>query len=172
MQTINTSAITDKYKRLLEEYCLALKQHFGERLSSICLFGSVARVEAEPESDIDILVVAEGLPMDLGLRTRETSYIHENLKKSEGYLSLRKLGISGLIADIFLTPQEVKAHPPILLDIVDDGVIIYDKGFFLARELDSLKEALRRLNARKVSGSKGHYWVIKPNIKPGEVVKI
>lgn len=85
---------------------------------------------------------------------------------------LRKLGKSGLISDIFLTRQEVERHPPILLDMIDDGRVVHDKGLFLSRELISLKERLNRLNARKVLTSKGHYWVLKPDIKPGEVVEI
>jgi len=172
METTDTRAIPGQYKRLIEDYCFALEEHFGEKLSSICLFGSVARGKAKPESDIDILVLVDELPPDLGLRTRETNYIHENLKKTEGYLSLRKLGRSGLISDFFFTPQEIKNHPPILLDVIDDGIIIYDKASFLSKELKVLKERLNRLKARKVITAKGHYWILKPDIKPGEIVDI
>jgi predicted nucleotidyltransferase len=46
-----------EYKQLLAEYTALLKQHFGGKLYSICLFGSVARGCASAESDIDVLVV-------------------------------------------------------------------------------------------------------------------
>ncbi len=32
-----------EYDKLIEEYCSAIKNHFRDRLISICLFGSVAR---------------------------------------------------------------------------------------------------------------------------------
>lgn len=117
-----------EYVRLIEEYCTAIKNHFSNRLISLFLFGSVARGEAKPESDIDIMVVADALPEDIGMRIKETNYIHESLKKSNAYISLRISGISGLISDIFITPEEIKRHPPILLDIIDDGIILYDNS--------------------------------------------
>jgi predicted nucleotidyltransferase len=35
---------------------------YGERLISIAIFGSVAKDRFRPDSDIDILIVAKGLP--------------------------------------------------------------------------------------------------------------
>ena len=161
-----------EYVRLIEEYCSLMKNHFLDRLISICLFGSVARGEAKPDSDIDILVVADDLPIDIGLRIKETNYVHENLKKSEAYISLRKSGVSGLVSDIFFTPEEIERHPPILLDMVEDGIIWYDKENFLRKVLLSIKGNLKKLGAKKVTTEKGYYWVLKPDIKPGEIVRI
>ena len=161
-----------EYRELIEEYCSAIKKHFGERLVSICVFGSVARGEATAESDIDILVVAEGLPFDVGFRTRETNYIHENLKKTPPYHSLKNFGRSGLISDVFFTPDEAERRPPILLDIVEDGVILHDRKDFMANVLKSLKEKLKKMGAKRVITNKGYYWILKPDVKPPEVVKI
>jgi len=41
-----------------------LAKHYGVRLKKVILYGSVARGEATPESDIDLLVVLEG-PVDV-----------------------------------------------------------------------------------------------------------
>jgi len=38
-----------------------LRERYGKRVKGILLFGSVARGEAEEDSDIDILVIAEGI---------------------------------------------------------------------------------------------------------------
>ncbi|MFQ6003714.1 MAG: nucleotidyltransferase domain-containing protein [Candidatus Zixiibacteriota bacterium] len=159
-----------EYDKLIEEYCSAIKDHFRDRLISICLFGSVARGKAKADSDIDILVIAEGLPMDMGMRIKETNYIHENLKRSKGYISLRSHR-SGLISDIFFIPEEIETHPPILLDIVDEGVILYDRNSFLVSILKRLKERLKSQDARKIKTKKGHFWILK-DVKPGEVVEI
>ncbi|MHA1208475.1 MAG: nucleotidyltransferase domain-containing protein [Candidatus Freyarchaeota archaeon] len=169
---MGSGRVSAEYWGLLEEYVSLVQKHFSERLWSVCLFGSVARGEAEAESDIDVLVVAEGLPRDVGMRVRDTNWIHLKLRETEAYRSLRALGRNTLISDVFFTPEEVKQHPPILLDVVEDGVILYDKGNFLRNTLETLSERLRELGARKVKTRRGYYWILKPDAKPSEVVKI
>lgn len=46
----------------LERYVAVLERCYGADLVSVVLFGSRARGEAKPESDIDVLVVVRGLP--------------------------------------------------------------------------------------------------------------
>ncbi|MEM3382228.1 MAG: nucleotidyltransferase domain-containing protein [Candidatus Bathyarchaeia archaeon] len=164
--------ILPEYIGLLREYCSAIERHFGENLVSICVFGSVARGESEPSSDIDVMVVAENLPQDAGERTRSTNYIHEALKKTGSRAVLKSLGRSTLISDIFLTPKEVERHPPILIDMVEDAVILYDRGGFLRRVLENLKEKLEKTGARRVPTKRGYLWILKPDTKPSEVVEI
>ena len=161
-----------EYRELCQEYLEAVKAHFGDRLISVCFFGSVARGEASPESDIDALIVANDLPRDFGLRVRETNRIHESVRSREVYRGLRLQGRSAFISDVYLTPEEARSHPPILLDVTDHGVIVYDKGGFLAAVLEDIRERLKQLGGRKVSARKGHYWVLKPHAKPTEVVEV
>lgn len=168
----NVNKIPREYQELIDEYCLAIKKHFDKALVSICAFGSVARGEASPQSDIDVLVVAEGLPECIIARAEETAHIHRLIKQTPAYHSLRALGRSGLVSSIFLTKSEVKSHPPILLDMLDDGIILYDRDSFLWDILNEIKDKLKELGAKKVVTKKGHYWVLKPDIKPGEVVRI
>lgn len=42
----------------------ALRSAFGDRLSDVTLFGSYARGEASEESDVDVLVLVDGLTSD------------------------------------------------------------------------------------------------------------
>jgi len=164
--------IPSEYERLLREYCSAMKRHFAENLVSICIFGSLARGKPAPSSDIDVMVVAENLPQDVGERTHSTNYIHEMLKKTDASAALRTLSRSTLISDIFLTPREVQKHPPILIDMVEDAVILYDRMDYLKNVLKRLGEKLKEIGARKVVVEKGYFWVLKPNAKPSEVVEI
>lgn len=161
-----------EYRELADEYARAIKEFFGERLCSICFFGSVVRGEATPESDLDVLVVAEKLPKDLGLRVRETIPIHEALRRSEEYRKLRLQGKSAFVSDIMLTPDEVKTHPPIMLDMTEDAFIVYDKDGFLKGVLDDMRRRLNELGAKKVKARKGYFWILKPDAKPSEVVEI
>jgi hypothetical protein len=157
---------------LVKEYCEKLANRYGNRLRSICLFGSIARGEDDPESDVDVLVVIEGLSKDMGDRFREANDLFGQLKTTSAYRAVRNAGRNAFISDIFLTPNEVETHPPILLDIVSDGIILYDKEEFLQRVLSDIKARLDELGARRVKAKKGYYWILKPDAKFGEVVQI
>jgi predicted nucleotidyltransferase len=161
-----------EYRKLAEEYLRLVKEFFGERLVSVCFFGSVVRGEATPESDLDVLIVAEELTKDIGLRVRETLPIDEELRHSEAYRRLRSLRRSAFVSDIMLTPDEVRTHPPIMLDMTQDAFVVYDKDGFLKSVLDDMRRRLSELGARRVQAKKGYYWVLKPDARLDEVVEV
>ncbi|HKP12759.1 MAG TPA: nucleotidyltransferase domain-containing protein [Blastocatellia bacterium] len=63
--------MSEKLKEILRELRHQLESLYGERLVSLVLFGSQARGDAEPGSDIDVLVVLKG-PVDAGAEIRRT----------------------------------------------------------------------------------------------------
>jgi uncharacterized protein len=82
---------------LLAEYRRLLVEHLGERLISLTLFGSYARGEAGPESDVDVAVVLDRidrhadrvLPMELaGALVVEHGLVLTPLVLSVGELDL------------------------------------------------------------------------------------
>jgi hypothetical protein len=55
--------------------------------------------------------------------------------------------------------KEIENHPPILLDIIDDGIILYDIEAFLENELklfivSACEEILRKFLNKQVYGEK------------------
>lgn len=52
-----TLNISDRLQLLLQELKSKLQELYGDRLFSVLLYGSVARGEANADSDIDVLVV-------------------------------------------------------------------------------------------------------------------
>jgi predicted nucleotidyltransferase len=56
---------------LLKRIKQRLREHYGDRLRDVILYGSEARGEAEPDSDIDILCVLDG-PVDVWEEIQET----------------------------------------------------------------------------------------------------
>ena len=55
---VDNQILIDEFKRRLSEY-------YGERLKGLILFGSEARGEASPVSDVDLLVLLSG-PVEMG----------------------------------------------------------------------------------------------------------
>jgi hypothetical protein len=80
------------------------------------------------------------------------------------------MGYPTTFSEIILTPDEVKKHPPILLDIVEDGTILYDDNDFLFSIIDEVKGRLKRLGAKRIQLEHGWYWLLKPDAKFGEEI--
>ena len=56
-------------REAVEYFVKLLKERFGGRIKKVILFGSVARGDAEEDSDIDVLVIGEGITQERNLRT-------------------------------------------------------------------------------------------------------
>jgi len=161
------------YKNYLQEIMEQLKKRLGQSLLSVVLFGSVSRGKAGEGSDIDLLVVSEGFSGSLGSRLELFNEIEKDLLSSESRTKLRQLKMGTLISPVPLTPEEVKRNPPILLDMITDGRILYDKNDFIRDHLTELGKKLRSLGAKRVQLPSGSwYWDLKPDYKFGEVVEI
>ncbi len=141
-----------------------LREEFGEGLISVAIYGSVARGEEDEGSDLDVLVVAEDLPPDPSERLRISGRLARTVRPPPG--TPRPL------STVLLTPGETERNPPILLDLVEDALILYDRGGFLSRVLERIRERLRELGARRVKTDRGWYWILKPDAEFGEVVRI
>lgn len=166
--------LNETLKEYLNTYLDLLREFFNDNLISVYIFGSVARGEASEGSDIDIIVVVEGLPEDVGKRLEISSYLKKIFRQRSIRMRriLRMKGLPVTISDILLTPEEVRKHPPILLDLTADGIPLIDKDNFLSKELEKVRERLRELGAVRIKGKHGWYWILKPGAKLGDVIKI
>ena len=70
-----------------------------------------------------------------------------------------------------LTPEELKKHPPILLDLTEDAVILYDTGI-LKEEIENLKRRLESLGAKRIRTGNTWFWILKPDLKLGEELEL
>ena len=101
--------------------CLAdrLLGHFGDKIEAIVLYGSVARGEAERESDIDLLIIVpEG---EIRKQVLSLSYDVD-------------LEFGTVTSHVYMTPQEFERYlswgDPFLREVLKEGVILYDRGFY------------------------------------------
>ncbi len=129
---------------------------------SIIVFGSFARGDIREGSDLDVLIVVRDLQEEDRLRLSAT------LSRSIDPPSSFPRPVSPVV----LTMDEVRRHPPILLDMTEESIIVYDEGDFIRRVLEDLKKKLSEIGARRVKTREGWYWILKPDAKLGEVVEI
>jgi predicted nucleotidyltransferase len=161
-----------EYLPILEFVTVRLVEFFWSKLISLIVFGSVARGKAEMESDVDVLVVADGLP------ERYSERLVLIRKVLSGVESIRmrmweKDGVYPLIDVIALTPQEASINHPFYLDMAGEAVVIFDRGDFMKNKLEVLERKLCEIGARKVVLPNGSwFWDLKSEISKGEVVEL
>ena len=101
---------------VLHEVKLGLEELYGDRLAYITLYGSQARNEATPDSDIDILIVLHGNVEPC----TEISNTGEMISK----LSLQ---YDTVLSCLFISEKEYLNHiSPLLLNIRREGINLYD----------------------------------------------
>jgi predicted nucleotidyltransferase len=160
------SGLAEPFRSALDAAAAAWAAGLGDRLVSLVLFGSVARGQARPASDIDLLVVAEGFPRSLAERRRPLLASWEVVRAARGLPAVEW----NLVTK---SPEEARVRSPLYLDIVEDGILLLDRGGFFAAVLEGMRERMRILGSRRVHLEDGSwYWDLKPGFRFGEVVEL
>jgi hypothetical protein len=76
------------------------------------------------------------------------------------------------LSPVFKTPEEVTSGTPLFLDMVEDARILFDRDGFFAARLDRLRARLKELGSQRIWRGNAWYWVLKPDLKPGEVFEL
>lgn len=162
--------VNAELRRLAVEYGAHVQAVLGDRLISIVLFGSVARGDASPSSDLDLFIVARDLPR--GHFARKRLLAAADAAFEAALRAAQDRGIDTRLARIVRTPSEAERVVPLYLDMTEDAVLLYDRDGFFATVLERVRSSLRRLGARRIRRGKSWYWDLKPDFKPGDVIEI
>jgi predicted nucleotidyltransferase len=97
---------------VLDSLSRYLHHLYGQRLASLILFGSHARGEATPESDIDVLVVLKG-----------TVNPSEEIKRTSKFISNLCLQENVVISRIFTSQERYSTeNSPFFLSVRREGI--------------------------------------------------
>jgi len=162
--------LRDAFVRLEQALLPALERHYGERLVSVVLFGSVARGTAGPTSDMDLLVVADGLAQGRMKRSADFSAVEDAVEPL--LVSLREKGIHTRLSPVLKTKEEASGGNILYIDLVEDARVLFDRDGFFEQILARLRRRLSELGARRVWIGSAWYWDLKPDFKPGEVFEL
>jgi predicted nucleotidyltransferase len=150
-------------ERLLTDLLAGCQRHYGSQLAAVAVFGSIGRGTARPDSDLDVLVVADGRV------ARAADFEVVESAVAAAVSEARRAGFAAWISPVLKTPAEIEHGSPLLLDMVDDARILYDREEFLQQALAALHARLARLGARRIWRGSAWIWDLKPDYKPGEV---
>ena len=97
---------------ILREFRDGLEQIYGPRLVRIVLFGSQARDEAEPDSDIDVMVVLLG-PVNA----------HEEIRRLSAFKAELCLKYDVVVSCVYVSEAEYRQDgTPLMLSVRREGV--------------------------------------------------
>ena len=153
---------------LAQRYATIAQEILGDNLTSVVLFGSVARGEALVSSDVDLLVICRELPAGAFRRREMLAPVGKRLQADLG--RLRAQGIHTDFAEIIKSEAEAQRTHPVYLDMTEEAAILFDRGSFFAGILERLRERLRELGAKRRQLGRLRYWDLKPDFKPGEAI--
>jgi predicted nucleotidyltransferase len=102
---------TEKVIKILKK---ELTRVYGEQLDRIILYGSQARGDARPDSDIDILLVIKG----------DFNYI-ELLKRSDDFAASLSLENDVVISRAFVSEKDYRERQtPFLMNVRREGIAV------------------------------------------------
>jgi len=136
-QCMEVAGIANRLRQVLQSTCLSFD------LTGEVLYGSIVRGKAILDSDIDLLAVGGGLPVERQRRSREI-------------VQIKRL-FPGLPLDILLmTTEEVRSkfenHNPLFLDIAEDGIVLLDRDGSLSKTMDATRSYVRDRGIERLDG--------------------
>jgi predicted nucleotidyltransferase len=161
-------------KEILENFVKRVCEEFGSIIVSIVLFGSVARGTAGKNSDIDVLIIYdEGQVLRKDFRDRliavRSALMHE-LLEATGCPDIFSLPF---LSTVFMSRSEADNTPYLLLDVVDEGIVLFDPEGYFTHTRKRILKCLKRLGAQRYFLEDGTwYWNLKPDARLNELITI
>jgi len=152
-------------------------EELSHNLVSIALYGSSVKESFKMgESDVDMLYIVED---DVENFLAHEAEVFKRFRSTYEYAAFdhwfKMRGLYGYpeITVTSLRRSHALNFQPIYLDMILHRAILYDKNNFLKSLIQRLQNRLKALGAERIEYTDGlWYWVLKPDLKPGEILEI
>lgn len=134
------------------------------RIKAVLLFGSVARGEARGDSDVDLLVLHEGLGIEDPVARRR--YVYELVWRAVGW-EFEALTVLEMELGDFLRPKTIT---PLLLDIYWDAVVVLDRTGSLEEFLSRVRRRIAESGLVRRREGRGYCWVLPVPLRRVEIL--
>lgn len=160
--------LAEVFAGVTDAIAVACQDVYGDRLQGVVVFGSVARDRMRPDSDLDLLVVAEPLPR--GRLARMDEFDDVDARVAPALTKARRLGATTRVSPIVRTFDELGQGGFLIFDIACDGRVVFDPQGAVTNYLAQVRDRLERRGAKRQTASGERYWVLEPNVRPGDIV--
>lgn len=146
---------------LARDILASLLSGFRGDLEGVVLFGSIARDEARPRSDVDLLIFTKGGGGDVQ---------HE----LQAYLALKPIRAKYKVDTTVLTLdlKEIRDVTPFLINVAHDGLILSDPYGRVSELFREIKRAVKEAGLIRYEVGHAYGWKPKRRLKPGENIRI
>jgi len=131
----------------------SLQAKFRDHLVAVALFGSAARGEADPRSDLDFLVVLRGIPKTLERRYEVYKPIHDAITSNHGRVE------DVTVIDIdeeYINDVNAEINS-LMLNIISDAVILHDPSGKLAAFINDGRRLIETAGLVRYKTKEGKY---------------
>lgn len=166
---LSQAELNASLRDLAKRYAAKAHETLGDQLVSIALYGSVARDQAGPGSDIDLFVVLNEAPPGMLARRHLLDPVRESLTPD-----LERLWRQGIYADfveVIRTRPEARQFHPLYLDMSQEAILLFDRDNFLENLLAKVREHLKSGGAERRVMGRFWYWDLSRLSIPGQVVE-
>ena len=139
----------EQVNRVLKDVLNKARQLLGDTLTSVVLFGSRARGDSHPDSDLDLLIVAQSLPDEAGRRELALDIAEVGFDYG--------LPVQVILASVEETEGAVNTGAPLMFEIHDAHRVVYDKDDFFRNLVNDFAGLLETWQVRKI---KDRVWEV------------
>ncbi len=128
-----------------------LIQEWGENVVGLVLFGSVARGEQTPPSDLDLLIV-----LNSKIKLSRSLYKIWDLKSAEVFNKEFNSKVSPHFIHI---PQDTMGAGGLWYEVSIDGIVLWEKNYLISRFLKRIRESILSGSIKRFMTHGHPYWV-------------
>ena len=173
MEEREINEVSRLYRALAESFAAILIRELGDQITSIALYGSVARGMARPESDIDVFVVAGKAETERDVIRRRIMDLEYEFWNGDESESLREQGYRASVETLVVSEAHARRGFSIYLDMTLEAVVLYDPSGFFAQRMEQVKARMAELKSRREWIDDDCYvWRLKGDMKLGEIFQL